>query len=202
MWVAPSPASPGVVLFESRSFAVHSLPRGELAGMLSFSHCSHVETEVHRHEGACPWFHGSKVAAHTGSSALGFGSSCGHSPLASKTHATDWHTHAMILCHALGLRLALHTRSLVSHCVDHFWAAPAYLVVCWELEGVGRRESNRSRAPCSSSRAHVAEGERMCSHVQVQVARGGEKPQRGISRPGCLSQLPTARCPWTCCQSR
>lgn len=80
--LAPSPAFLSVALFESRDCAVGSCP----ACCRHSRYDSHVETDVQGDEGARPWFHGPKVTTLTGSSASGSGSSCGHSPPASKSH--------------------------------------------------------------------------------------------------------------------
>lgn len=34
--------------------------------------------------------------------------------------------------------MPLNSGSLVNQCVDHFWAPPAYLALCWKLEDVGQ----------------------------------------------------------------
>lgn len=83
--------------------------------------------------GSVPWL---KSAAHVGSSVSGSVYSCGLSLPASKSRATDVYTRAWISFHALALGLP------VNQLIDHLWAAPAYLALCWELQGVGqeRRE--------------------------------------------------------------
>lgn len=57
---------------------------------------THVATEVQGDEGACSRFHDFKAAAHMASSVSRFVSFCGDSLPASKSLATDLHTHAGI----------------------------------------------------------------------------------------------------------
>lgn len=131
-----SPASSSVVLFESRCFAVHSPPlRG--AGWDAVITPISVETEVQGDEV-------SKEAAHTGSSASGFGSPRDHSLPASESPDPDA-VKVMIPGCAFELRLpstyTLSPLSVNAQTLTHRinLGCSSYLALCWELE-VARQE--------------------------------------------------------------
>lgn len=150
-------------------------------------HDSHMETEVQGDQGAHPQFRDSKVAAHTGSSVSGFGSSCGLSLPTSKSH------DAICITPVQGFPVRpLNLDFLVNHLIDHTFMPGPVLGVggC----GAGE-ERDKSRHCCLSARSHIALRERMCLQMYVYLVQGEEKPQFGITKPGCLSQISAPRCP-------
>lgn len=115
-------------------------PVGSGPGRCHYSHYdSHMETEIQGDEGVRPRFSSmaQKWPLTWGLLCRGwFAYSCGLSLPASKSRASNVYTCAWISFHGLVLGLP------VNQLIDHLWAAPAYLALCWELQGVGqeRRE--------------------------------------------------------------
>lgn len=156
--LAPPPAFPSVALFKSRCFAFILSPVGSwLRACHNSDHDSHMETEVQGDQGAHPQFHGSKVAAHTGSSVSEFGFSCGLSLPASKSHTATCTTPTQ------GFPvMPLNSNFLVNHLIDHNFIPGPVLGV----GGCGAGEKrDRSRNCCLSARSHIALRERMCLQV-------------------------------------